>query len=47
MRLTAHETYYQAVMRTSLRDPDATAEVHAVLPDEPSARRLADVTRVK
>ena len=43
-RATAHETYYQAVMRTSLRDPDSTAMVHAVLPDEPSARWLAALT---
>ena len=43
-RATAHETYYQAVMRTSLRNPKSKTKVHAVLPDEPSARWLAALT---
>jgi len=40
---TAHEVLYQCVLRTSLRDPDSTATVHAIIPDEPSARRLAQL----
>ena len=37
----AHEVNYQAVMRTSLRDPGSTAKVHAIVADEPSAKRVA------
>ncbi len=40
---TAHETCYQAVMRTSLRNPECTAEVHAIVPDSYSAKRLAEL----
>ena len=43
-RASAHETIYQAVMRTSLRVPELTTKVHAIVPDEPSARRLAEFT---
>jgi hypothetical protein len=38
---TAHEVLYQCVMRTSLRDPQSTTPVRAIVPDEPSAKRLA------
>ena len=37
---TAHETCYQGVMRTSLRNPDSTEKVHAIVPDQPTAERL-------
>ena len=40
---TAHEVLYQCVMRTSLRDPQATTPVRAIVPDEPSAKRLAQL----
>ena len=40
---TAHEVLYQCVMRTSLRDPQATTPVVAIVPDEPSAKRLAQL----
>jgi hypothetical protein len=40
---TAHEVLYQCVMRTSLRDPQATTPVRAIVPDEPSAMRLAQL----
>jgi hypothetical protein len=39
-RATAHEAIYQAVMRTSLRKPNSTEQVHVIVPDEASARRL-------
>ena len=42
-RASTHETIYQAVLRTSLRDPESTTKVHAIVPDEPSARRLAEL----
>ena len=42
-RASAHETIYQAVMRTSLRDPNSTTKVHAIVADEPSATRLAEL----
>ena len=48
-KASAHETAYQAVLRTSLRRPDSTAEVHAIVADEPMARRigaLLDTTNV-
>jgi hypothetical protein len=38
---TTHEVLYQCVMRTSLRHPQATTPVRAIVPDEPSAKRLA------
>ena len=34
-------------MRTSLRDPNSTATVHARLLHEPSARRTAELTGAK
>jgi hypothetical protein len=37
---TAHETYYQAVMRTSLRDKDNTNEVRIAVPDKFAAEYL-------
>jgi hypothetical protein len=37
---TAHETYYQAVMRTSLRDKDSTNEVLIAVPDKFAAEYL-------
>ena len=37
---TAHEAVYQAVMRTSLRDPEAREAVHVIVPDHASAERL-------
>lgn len=40
---TAHETCYQGVMRTSLRNPASTDKVHAIVPDEPSAERLGEL----
>jgi hypothetical protein len=40
---TAHEVLYQCVMRTALRDPDSTAKVHAIVPVERSALRLASL----
>ena len=40
---TAHEVLYQCVMRTSLRDPQATTPVWAIVPVEPSAKRLAQL----
>ena len=42
-RASAHETIYQAVMRTSLRDPNSIVKVHAIVADEPSAIRLAEL----
>ncbi len=44
-KATAHEMLYQCVMRTSLRDPNSSAKVHAIVPDEPSACRLAELVR--
>jgi hypothetical protein len=37
----SHEVLYQCVMRTALRDPNSRQIVHTIVPDEPSARRLA------
>ncbi len=37
---TAHETCYQGVMRTSLRNPDSTEKVQAIVPDQFTAERL-------
>ncbi len=37
---TAHETCYQGVMRTSLRNPGSTEKVHAIVPDQSTAERL-------
>jgi hypothetical protein len=37
---TAHETHYQAVMRTSLRDKDSTNEVLIAVPDKFAAEYL-------
>jgi hypothetical protein len=42
-RATAHETIYQCVMRTSLRDPNATEPVRVRVVDEPSARYLGEM----
>ena len=44
---SAHEMLYQCVMRTSLRDPASSAIVHAIVPDEPSAMRLAYLVGTK
>ncbi len=44
-KASAHETAYQSVMRTALRRPDLTANVHAIVADEPMARRIAAVVR--
>ena len=44
---SAHEMLYQCVMRTSLRDPASSAIVHAIVPDEPSAMRLAHLVGTK
>jgi hypothetical protein len=40
-RATSHENYYQNAMRTSLRDPTSTEPVKIIVPDKPSAERLA------
>jgi hypothetical protein len=40
-RATSHEYYYQIAMRTSLRDPSSTEPVMIIVPDKPSADRLA------
>ena len=42
-RATAHETIYQGVMRTSLRNPDSSELVHAIVPDQASAERLGEL----
>ena len=42
-RASFHEVVYQAVMRTSLRNPGSSEKVHAIVPDEPSAKRLAEL----
>ena len=40
---TTHEVIYQAVMRTSLRDPNATNPVSIVVPDRLAATKLQDL----
>ncbi|MGJ0508329.1 MAG: DEAD/DEAH box helicase family protein [Methylocystis sp.] len=40
---TAHEVLYQSVLRTSLRNPESKEQVHAIVPDEMSAGRLAEL----
>lgn len=40
---TTHEVIYQAVMRTSLRRPDATDPVTIIVPDSRAANRLASL----
>lgn len=46
IKATAHETYYQAIMRTSLRNPDATDFVDIVVPDRGSAERIGQLLGV-
>jgi len=40
---TSHETCHQGVMRTSLRNPESTEEVHSIVPDEFTAKRLGEL----
>jgi hypothetical protein len=40
---TTHEVIYQAVMRTSLRHPNATNSVIIIVPDRVAAYRLKDL----
>ena len=40
---TTHEVIYQAVMRTSLRRPDAADPVTIIVPDSHAANRLQDL----
>jgi len=42
-RATAHETYYQAIMRTSLRRPEATEAVDIIVPDKSAADRVGEL----
>lgn len=42
-RAHAQEVGYQAVMRTSLRNPNSNELVHAIVPDEPTANRLKEL----
>lgn len=40
----AYESTYQAIMRTSLRDPQSDAMVTAIVPDQPTAEAIAKIT---
>ena len=40
-RASAHEIAHQGIMRTSMRDPDATKPVNAFVPDRATAEELA------
>jgi hypothetical protein len=40
---TLHETLYQGLLRTNLRDPNGTELVRALVPDKASALRLAEL----
>ena len=46
-RATVHEVIYQAVMRTSLRRPNATDAIMILVPDRASAERTAELLGVK
>ena len=44
---TMHEVVYQAVMRLSLRQTNETHPVRIVVPDSPTAERIAQLLGVK